>query len=258
MNILAFNSSHRGRNGHSHFLIEKIFQGARKHGVECEEVMLRDYNIKPCLACGMCHTKQHWLKCIQTDDLEKIYQKFQKADIIIFSSPAYVFGISSRLKMLLERLLYSTADVHNIQMSKSGLFFHHIDHSVFSKPFVLLVCCDNLEEETPKNVISYFKTYSRFMDAPMLGALVRKSGELSGYGKKPSAYQNYPVLEKIYQAYETIGEEIALTKSISKRTQKLANKPLITVPFFNLLKRIPQFRQKFLEKAREVQQKTSQ
>jgi len=31
-----------------------------------------------------------------------------------------------------------------------------------------MVCCDNLEDETPRNVISYFKTYAKFMDAPMV------------------------------------------------------------------------------------------
>lgn len=247
MKILAFNSSHRGKNGYSHFLIGKIFQGAEKYGAECEEIILRDCEIKPCLACEECHKKTHWLKCVQKDDIEKIYQKFQDADVIIFNSPAYIFGTSSRLKTVLERLLYSTSDVHNLQISKSGLFFHHIDHKIFSKPFVILVCCDNLEDEMPENIISYFKTYSRFMDAPIIGTLVRKSGELSGYGNQ-SFYNKYPILKEIYKAYEIAGEELACNRKISKKTQGLASRPLIYIPFFNIFKKIPQFRRKILEK----------
>ena len=40
MKIIAINGSHRGTMGYTHFLIEKLFEGAKKEGAECEEITL--------------------------------------------------------------------------------------------------------------------------------------------------------------------------------------------------------------------------
>ena len=69
--------------------------------------------------------------------------------------------------------MYATGDIFDLRLSESGLIFHHVDRAISSKPFVVLVCCDNLEAETPKNVLTYFETFSNFMDAPQVGVLVR-------------------------------------------------------------------------------------
>ena len=40
MKILVINASHRGEKGHTHFLINKLFQGAVTAGAECEAIVL--------------------------------------------------------------------------------------------------------------------------------------------------------------------------------------------------------------------------
>ena len=109
--------------------------------------------------------------------MKAIFAKMAAADLIVFATPVYVFAMSALLKMFLERL-YSTSDVFDLKLTQSGLFFHHVDSAICSKPFALLVCCDNMERETPKNVISYFRTYGKFMDAPQVG-LQGKDGRTS-------------------------------------------------------------------------------
>jgi hypothetical protein len=142
--------------------------------------------------------------------------------------------------------------VDELLVTKSGLLFHHIDHAVCSKPFVSLVCCDNLEDEMPRNVVSYFRTFARFMDAPQVGELVRNGGKLAGYGHDPEKRKKFPQLEQVYAAYIQAGRELALDGRINPRTQRIANQEIIPVPFFKVLKNLPPFKKVMLERAKEI------
>lgn len=253
MKILAINSSHRGEKGYTHFLIDKIFRGAREVGAECEAITLENLRINPCLGCLVCQTEKHHLRCVldEKDDVRSIFDKMREADIVIFATPIYVFGMSSRLKALLERF-HSTADVSDFRLSGGGMFFHAIDRDLCSKPFVTLVCCDNMEDETPKNVISYFETYSKFMDAPCVGLIVGNAGEITGRGKDPARENMFPRIFQVYDAYVQAGKELATMGRISNATRRKANQEVISVPFFKYIKRIKPLKPILVEKARKM------
>jgi len=118
----------------------------------------------------------------------------------------------------------------------------------------VFVCCDSLEARTPKNVLSYFDTFSKFMDAPQVGVLVRNGGRLSGYGKDGEREKRLPTLLEVFEAYEQAGRELATEGHIRRGTQRRANQKIVPVPMFGLLKRLP-FRflkRKFIERAQEI------
>lgn len=231
MKILAVNSSFRGPKGVSAFLIDKIFKGAMEKGAVCETIHLAELRINHCIDCQLCQTPEHLLKCIfdEKDDASFVFRKLREADLVIFATPVYVLGMSSLLKTLFERF-YSTAKVGEFHFTKSGMFFHHQDQALAQKPFVPLVVYDNLETEMPKNIISYFKTYSKFADAELVGTLIRKSAGMLGISGSPTG--NHAIADSIFQAYVQAGRELATQKKISKPTEKKANQSIIKLPFF--------------------------
>jgi len=250
--ILAINGSHRGKKGYTQFLINKLFEGVIEAGGECESITLSELDIKMCTGCFTCQKDNHYLKCIfeGRDDAAKVYDKMRNADIIIFGTPVYIFNISGLLINFLDRYT-STCNCSDLKISKSGLCFHHIDTAMCSKPFVTLICQDNIENETHKNIISYFKTYSRFMDAPYVGSIVRKSAIIAGHGKNEAKLLEYPVLNDIYAAFRNAGKELVTSGRISKTTQKKANQELIKVPWFvRLMIKIPFLRKIIQDKIR--------
>ncbi|CAG0937367.1 2-amino-4-deoxychorismate dehydrogenase [Thermoflexales bacterium] len=261
MKIVALNGSQRGDKGYTHFLIERLFQGARAAGAECEEISLARHKLNRCLACRECQGEIHYLNCLYTDkdDVSAIFQKMRAADLIIYATPVYVFGMSSLLKMLLERF-YGTGDSSILRVADSGLMFHHIDPALCSKPFVLLVCCDNLEPETPGNVISYFRTFARFMDAPQVGTLMRNAGLLSGYGQTSESLRRFPKLAEAYAAFVQAGRELATTGHVRSATQRRANQDIVLVPLFGWLKRLPlkSLKRKFVVEAQKMLSALSQ
>ncbi len=252
MKILAINASHRGQQGHTHFLIERIFQGASEAGGQCEEVTLARLKINRCLGCERCHTPASYLRCVYDgkDDVRAVFDKIAGAEVVIYATPVYVFGMSGLMKIFLDRI-NATSDVGIMRATHSGLMFHHIDPSVCSKPLVSLVCCDNLEDATTRNAVSYFRTYARFMDAPLVGELVRNGGRLMGHGDHPERAAMLPGIPRVYAAFEQAGRELAQDGCIRRATQRRASQEIVPVPLFGLLKRIPSraLKEKFVERA---------
>lgn len=253
MKILAINGSYRGDRGHTRFLIDKLLQGASEAGAKCQVLTLSCLKINHCLACGQCQTAEHRHKCVYDgkDDVQMIFNQMAEADIIVYATPIYVFGISGLLKKFLERF-YAQGDSVDLRISNSGLMFHQIDHAVCSKPFVTLVCCDSLEKETPKNALAYFRTFSRFLDAPQVGALIRNGSWLSGHGQDPERKKQVPKISEVYAAYEQAGRELVTEGHIRRSTARQANQEIVPVPLFSILKHLRSFKKVMIARAQEM------
>lgn len=251
MRILALNGSHRGEAGCTQWLLDKLAEGATEAGAEFETVTLAKQKIMPCDGCETCHTPQHYLHCIheKEDDVKAIFEKMKAADILIFATPVYIFSMSGLMKTFLERL-NSTAGTDQICLTKSGLFFGSTDKDFHAKPFVVLTCCGNVENETVKNVVSYFDTFSKFLDAPIVGVLTRKSVGMLEIGKTQAMDKQKPVITNVVKAYIQAGREIAIQGRITARTQKRANQHIIGIPFMDLLMKFRLFKKLALSKAR--------
>ncbi|PKO14447.1 MAG: hypothetical protein CVU39_14430 [Chloroflexi bacterium HGW-Chloroflexi-10] len=254
MKIIAINGSHRGSRGLTSHLISLIFQGAQQSGATCEEIVLSKLKINRCLGCSQCHRDASLLQCVydSKDDVRMVFDKMATADLIIYATPVYVFGMTGLMKTFLDRI-NATGDSREFRCTQSGLFFHHITPEICSKPFVSLVCCDNIENDTTANAVHYFRTYARFMDAPLVGQLVRNGGKFIKHGLDAAANHQNPKIEKIYAAFIQAGFELATKEKISRSTQRSTNQEVLPVPFLSLLKRIKSRRVKqvFVEKAKE-------
>jgi multimeric flavodoxin WrbA len=261
MRILAINASYRGDRGYTRFLIDHLIEGASEAGAECEVISLAKLKIHHCLACFECQKTAlpegdgYLTRCVydDKDDAAMVFKKIACADLIIYATPVYIFTMSGLLKILLERL-NGRGNSDDLLLTESGLIFHWVDHRLCSKPFAVLVCCDNLENESPRNVIEYFKTFSRFMDAQMVGALVRNGGKLVGYGQDSEAARRFPKIEQVYAAYRKAGGELATLRRITPATLRQANQEIIPAPLFGLLKRLPfrPVKRTMVTKAREL------
>ena len=105
MKALILNGSPRKKGNTSHAL-QAIADGlARNHAVESLNVY--DFKFLPCRNCDAC--KRNGGNCIQADDAMKIIEKVTAADLVIFGSPVYWWGISAQLKDVVDKF-YSRDD----------------------------------------------------------------------------------------------------------------------------------------------------
>ncbi len=91
-----------------------FFGGARKNGntmamlnylldqLEGEKEIINCYSLKvsPCTDCRYCFKHR---ACSIKDEMVEIYRKVDEADIIIFASPVYIFGVPGPMKVMLDR-----------------------------------------------------------------------------------------------------------------------------------------------------------
>ena len=154
-------------------------------------------------------------------------------------------NMAGLLKDLLDRM-YSTMDVSAACLS-NGLIHHHVDPDISSKPFVPLVVCSNLENESVKNVVSYFRTYARFMEARQVGLLVRNASGLFDHAHQPSLAQEFPKTLDACTAFEQAGRELATLGRIRHSTRRKANQEVVPLPFFSVLKHLRPIKKRVID-----------
>lgn len=251
--ILALNGSHRGEAGNIQWLLDKIAVGAKEAGAEFETVVLAKQKIERCAGCEACHSAERYLQCIHDDrdDVKSIFEKMKIADILIYATPVYIFSMSGLMKTFLDRF-NGTAGTGELCLTESGLFFGRVNKAIYSKPFVVLTCCGNIEDETAKNVVSYFKTFAKFLDAPIVGTLVRKSIGMIESEKHLAKENLKPVIADVIDAYVQAGKELAIQGQIHSKTEKRANQHIMGIPFLDFLMNFRFFKEIAVKKANQA------
>lgn len=90
------------KEGNTELLVKAFVDGASKKN-EVEIISVAYYKVNPCIGCNSCFEREE-NSCFQKDDMEVIYRKLAKADIIVIASPVYFYGVSAELKAIIDRL----------------------------------------------------------------------------------------------------------------------------------------------------------
>ncbi len=101
MKIAIFNGSARKENT---FAMTQAFkEGAEEAGHVVEEYHVGRMKIAGCMGCEYCHTKGEG-NCIQKDDFEQLLPAYKEADMIVFASPIYYFGMTVQMEAAIQRV----------------------------------------------------------------------------------------------------------------------------------------------------------
>ena len=98
-NVLVLSTSLR-RGGNSETLADAFARGAEEMGNRVEKIGLYDKTIGFCRGCLVC---QKTGRCVIRDDAGPVSQKMQAADVIVFATPIYYYGMCGQMKTMLDR-----------------------------------------------------------------------------------------------------------------------------------------------------------
>lgn len=99
MRIVILESS-PNRHGSSNLLAERFAQGAQEAGHQVAFVDVPHADIHPCTGCVHCGYEG---PCVQKDDVEGIRRQLLAADMVVFVTPLYYYGMSAQLKTMVDR-----------------------------------------------------------------------------------------------------------------------------------------------------------
>lgn len=102
MKILTLQGGAR-KSGNTATMLGWVVDELLKMGHDIESITLQDKNIKGCLACAKCKDIPDRIGCIQKDDAITILEKMTDADLVLFTSPLYFWGLAGPLKTFIDR-----------------------------------------------------------------------------------------------------------------------------------------------------------
>ena len=98
--VLGLATSPREK-GNTAILLDAALEGARNEGARVERIDAAQIKINPCLACNACFKEG---KCVQNDDMQKLYPFLESYEYIIIAAPIFSMGLCAQAKALIDRL----------------------------------------------------------------------------------------------------------------------------------------------------------
>lgn len=70
-------------------------------GLEVNEIVAADVSVSGCIACDRCADGG---KCVFEDDTNSVVDVVAEADVVVFATPVYWWGITAQLKLIIDKL----------------------------------------------------------------------------------------------------------------------------------------------------------
>lgn len=99
MKIVVLTGSPR-KTGNSAYLADQFIRGAHEAGHDIFRFDCALQKVEGCMACNRCGMDG---PCILKDDFEIVRPYIVTADMVVFVTPMYYFGISSQMKKVIDR-----------------------------------------------------------------------------------------------------------------------------------------------------------
>ena len=160
------------KNGSSNLLADCFRRGAEEAGHSVEIVDTAHANIHPCTGCIRCGYEG---PCAQKDDVESIRKKILAADMLVFVTPLYYYGMSAQLKTMIDRFCAFNSSIQRRHMKSA-----------------LLTAAWNSDDWTFEALVAHYKTLVRYLNLEDMGMVL-------GYGcGTPSMTQHSQYPQQAY------------------------------------------------------------
>lgn len=153
MNIVVLEGS-PNKHGSSNILADEFISGAKEAGHSVEVIDVAHANIHPCTGCIHCGYEG---PCSQKDDVDIIRSQILAADMIVFVTPLYYYGMSAQLKTMIDRFCAFNSSIQRKHMKSA-----------------LISAAWNADGWTFDSLMSQYKTLVRYLNFEDRGAVLGK------------------------------------------------------------------------------------
>ncbi|MEL7635445.1 MULTISPECIES: flavodoxin family protein [Sporomusa] len=170
MNIVLINGSPRPK-GTSALLSDEFIKGATAKGHCINVFNAAKEELHPCIACDKCRTAANG--CVFKDGMEKLNPLLLSADMVVFVTPLYYFGMSSQIKIAIDRF-YANNSALRAQPKK----------------FAVLATCGDQEDWTFDALKLHYESLGKYLNWELIGSVyaegvyVREDIENSSYPER--------------------------------------------------------------------------
>lgn len=160
MKIITILGSPRKRGNTATVLSEFEKLIATKHQVE--RINITDYAVRGCLGCKACYKRPDEPGCVQKDDAVSIIEKIMASDVVVYSTPLYMWSFSAQMKALMDR--------HYCMVKwKSGAVVNAL---LDGKRAALLVTCEDGIEDNAELIQVTFDREMDYLRCSVIGKYI--------------------------------------------------------------------------------------
>lgn len=218
MKAIAINGSPRKDRGNTAMILNAFTQGMKDAGAEVEVIYTK--NLKPKLCTG---ELQCWWKtpgeCYIKDDMQKVYPKLRKSDILILATPVYI-PLPGEMQIFINRLCPLAIPLLE---TRGGRTRARLRDDVKIHKILLVSTGGWWERENLDTVVRIAKELAEDMSVEFSGAILRphafmmkKKGELTTDG------------QAVLDAAKKAGHELVKDGRPSEEILAAISRPLIS------------------------------
>lgn len=138
--------------GSTNILVEEFTKGAESAGHSVTRFDIDRMDIRPCTGCVACGYEG---PCVQKDENQKIREAILSADMIVFATPLYYYGMSAQLKTVIDRFCAYNSSITRKHMKSA-----------------LLTVAWNSDNWTFEALESHYQTLVRYLDLEDCGSVL--------------------------------------------------------------------------------------
>ena len=156
------------KKGSTSILAEQFRRGAEESGHAVEAIDICHADVHPCTGCVRCGYEG---PCVQKDDVEDIRRKLLGADMVVFATPLYYYGMTAQLKTVIDRFCAYNSSLNSRHLKSA-----------------LLAVAWNADDWTFDALEAHYKTLVRYIN-------FEDKGMVLGYGcgtPSMTAHSKYP------------------------------------------------------------------
>jgi multimeric flavodoxin WrbA len=219
MKVIAFNGSPNMDRGTTALILNPFLKGMKDSGAEIDLFFTYKMKINPCHGEGNCMFK-HPGRCFQQDDMNALYPKLD-ADIIVFATPLYWFGVSGTMKNMMDRLIPIGLPLLELRNGRSGHPLRE-DKRVKGGKLVLVSSCGFWEIDNFTPLVMQMKILCQHLDREFAGSLLRPHGPIL----RTMLNMGTPVSD-VLNAAEEAGRQLVREGRMSNLTLQAIGRELI-------------------------------
>ena len=221
MKTLVINGSLKGTESHSYMVAQSFVDGlVEETGSEAEVIELGKMNINHCVGCFGCW-KVTPGKCVIRDDMDIIREKILESDNIVLSFPLYFFGISSKMKTMLDRLLPLKMPYKGKLAKENDLVIMDYRFDLSDKRLILVSSCAHASTEIVYDAV--VREFDMICGKDNYTKIFCPQGEIL------LLEQMKPILNKYLKGVKEAGREFGRERHLSVETTQKVCGPLIPV-----------------------------
>ena len=161
------------KHGSSNMLADSFIRGAKEAGHSVEVIDAARGKIHPCTGCIHCGYEG---PCAQKDDMDVIRPRILDADMLVFVTPLYYYGMSAQLKTLIDRFCAFNSSIQRKHMKSA-----------------LLAAAWNSDDWTFEALEAHYRTLVRYLNLTDRGMVLG-----AGCGS-PSMTERSPYIRQAYE-----------------------------------------------------------